>query len=98
MGLICTAKRQIILAVKAFEGNPHDSRTIGPLLEQMKAGGIKMPKRLAYDRGGRGAKEVRGVAAITQGKPQKRDSAYDRRMKRHRFRRRAGGASRLSGI
>ncbi len=57
----------------------------------MKAGGIKMPKRLAYDRGGRGAKEVRGVAAITQGKPQKRDSAYDRRMKRHRFRRRAGG-------
>lgn len=55
--LVCTARYQIILAIKAFEGNPHDGRTIGPLLEQMKTGGMKMPKRLAYDRGGRDPKE-----------------------------------------
>ena len=90
VGLIATAKRQIILAVQAFGGNPHDSRTIEPLLLQMESGGMKMPSRLAYDRGGRGPKEVRGVQVITPGKPLKKDSAYDRRKKRHPFRRRAG--------
>lgn len=40
--------------------------------------------------GGRGPKEVRGVQVITPGKPLKKDSAYDRRKKRHPFRRRAG--------
>ena len=51
---------------------------------------MKMPSRLAYDRGGRGPKEVRGVQVITPGKPSKKDSAYQRRKKRWPFRRRAG--------
>ena len=80
MGLICTAKRQIILAVKAFEGNPHDGRTIAPLLEQMEAGGMRLPKTLAYDRGGRGPKEVHGVQVITPGKPLIGHLKYDHRM------------------
>ena len=41
-------------------------------------------------RGGRGPKEVRGVQVITPGTPLKKDSTYDRRKKRHPFRRRAG--------
>ena len=35
VGMILTAQSQIIVAIKAFEGNPHDSKTVEPLLEQM---------------------------------------------------------------
>lgn len=89
VGIITTSKRQIIVAVKAFEGNPHDSKTIDPLLEQMERNGLKRPRRLAYDRGGRGPKELRGVEIITPGKPRKSDSPYQKAKKRHPFRRRA---------
>lgn len=90
VGMILTAKSQVIVAIKAFEGSPHDSRTIGPLLEQMASGNRKLPETLAYDRGGRGASEIMGVKVITPGKPKKSDTAYDRKKKRHPFRRRAG--------
>lgn len=90
VGMILTAKSQVIVAIKAFEGNPHDSKTIEPLLEQLVSGNRKLPETLTYDRGGRGAKEVMGVKVITPGKPRKSDTAYDRKKKRHPFRRRAG--------
>lgn len=90
VGMILTAKTQIIVAIKAFEGTPHDSKTIEPLLEQMRSENQKLPNTLAYDRGGRGAKEVMGVKVITPGSPKKSDSAYDRKKKRYPFRRRAG--------
>ena len=77
VGMILTAKSQIIVAIKAFEGNPHDSKTVEPLLEQMASGNQRLPETLAYDRGGRGAKEVMGVKVITPGKPKKSDTAYD---------------------
>tara|TARA_B110000037_G_scaffold217777_1_gene279502 strand:+ start:1181 stop:1336 length:156 start_codon:yes stop_codon:yes gene_type:complete len=35
VGIITTSKRLIIAAVKSFTGNPHDSKTIEPLLDQM---------------------------------------------------------------
>ena len=88
--MILTAQSQIIVAIKAFEGNPHDSKTVEPLLEQMASWNQKLPETLAYDRGGRGAKEVMGVKVITPGKPKKSDTAYDRKKKRYPFRRRAG--------
>ena len=90
VGMILTAQSQIIVAIKAFEGNPHDSKTVEPLLEQMASWNQKLPETLAYDRGGRGAKEVMGVKVITPGKPKKSDTAYDRKKKRYPFRRRAG--------
>ena len=90
VGMILTAKSQVIVAIKAFEGNPHDSKTIEPLLEQLVSENRKLPETLAYDRGGRGAKEVMGVKVITPGKPRKSDTAYDRKKKRYPFRRRAG--------
>ena len=90
VGMILTAKTQIIVAIKAFEGNPHDSKTVEPLLEQMSSENLRLPRTLAYDRGGRGAKEVMGVQVITPGKPRKSDTAYDRKKKRYPFRRRAG--------
>ncbi len=37
VGLITTGKELIITAIKSFRGNPHDSKTIGPLLDQMES-------------------------------------------------------------
>lgn len=89
VGLICTAKRQIIVAVKAFTGNPNDGKTIEPLIEQMEANGMTLPKEIAYDRGGRGRKEIHGVKILIPGKPHKTDTQYQKAKKRKPFRRRA---------
>ena len=43
VGLISTAKTQIILAIQAFPGNPNDGHTVEPLLEQMRRNGLKLP-------------------------------------------------------
>ena len=64
VGMILTAKSQIIVAIKALEGNPHDSKTVRPLLEQMASGNQKLPGTLAYDRGGCGAKEIMRVKVL----------------------------------
>lgn len=90
VGMIVTAKSRIVVAIKAFEGNPHDSKTIEPLLQQMEDNRQPLPNQLAYDRGGRGAKEIKGVEILTPGKPKESDTAYERSKKRYPFRRRAG--------
>jgi len=89
VGIISTAKRQIIVTVKAFMGNPHDSKTIEPLIEQMEANGRRLPEEIAYDRGGRGRKEIRGVKILTPGKPLKADTPWQKAKKRKPFRRAA---------
>lgn len=89
IGIITTSKTLIITAVKSFEGNPHDSKTIEPLLNQMKANLKHTPKEIVYDRGGRGQKQIGGTIISTPGKPLKRDSEYEKRKKRNKFRRRA---------
>lgn len=90
VGMITTAKSRIVVAIKAFEGNPNDGKTIEPLLTQMEDNNLKLPEELAYDRGGRGAKEIKGVKIILPGKPKKYDTAYQRSKNRYPFRRRAG--------
>ena len=89
VGLVITSESQLVVAIRAFEGNPHDSKTIEPLLEWMKQNGLKQPKQIVYDRGGRGKKEINGVEILTPGKPLKNDSGYERAKKRKPFRRRA---------
>ena len=76
IGLITTAKSRIVIAIKAFKGNPHDSKTIEPLLEQMEENGQRLPQKLVYDRGGRGKKEIKGVEILTPGRGKRNDSAY----------------------
>ena len=90
VGAVTTAKSRIVIAIRAFEGNPHDSKTIEPLMEDVKNNVTKMPKQCAYDRGGRGPKEVLGVEIITPGKPKASDTVYEKAKKRYPFRRRAG--------
>ena len=85
VGLAVGAKSTVIRAIKSFMGNPHDSKTIAPLLEQME----ERPQEVVYDRGGRGPKRIGDTIISTPSKPLKRDSAYQKRKKRHKFRRRA---------
>ncbi len=90
VGLTTTFKTLIITAIKSFEGNPHDSKTIEPLLEQMQETIDYNPKELIYDRGGKGQKQIRNTKILTPDyKPLKRDTEYQKRVKRKNFRRRA---------
>lgn len=90
VGLMTHPTRRVILAIKSFEGNPHDSKTIKPLLEQIKSDQRPLPKEVIYDRGGRGVKEVLGVKVTTPNKAKASDSVAKKRRMRRRFRRRAG--------
>jgi len=89
IGLITTSKTLIITAIKAFDGNPHDSKTIEPLLDQMQSNLNHQPKEVIYDRGGKGQKQIKNTIISTPGKPLKRDTEYQKRKKRDKFRRRA---------
>lgn len=89
VGLAINPKTLIVLAIDAFEGNPHDSNTIEPLLNQMNKLHGYLPQETVYDRGGRGKSQIQGVKISTPGTPLKSDNEYQRRQKRQKFRRRA---------
>lgn len=89
VGLVTTARTNIITAIKSFNGNPHDSKTIEPLLDQMQANLGHTPQEVIYDRGGRGQKQIGNTVISTPSKPLKRDNQYQKRKKRLKFRRRA---------
>jgi transposase, IS5 family len=89
IGLMVNAKNLLILAVESYEGNPHDSTTIEPLLEQMKENLDYQPKEVVYDRGGRGKTEINGVKISTPKPGKKTDSLYYRKKTKEKFRRRA---------
>jgi len=89
IGLIVNAKNLIITAITAFQGNPHDSTTIEPLLDQVEKNMGKLPKEVVYDRGGKGRSIIKGVKISTPSKPLKKDTDYQKRKKRDKFRRRA---------
>ena len=89
VGLFLNPKSLVILGIKDFLGNPHDSKTIEPLLNQIEKNLNYQPDEVVYDRGGRGKKEINGVRISTPSKPLKRDNAYARQKKRKKFRRRA---------
>jgi IS5 family transposase len=80
----------VITAIKSFSGNPHDSKTIEPLLEQAGRNLGRQPRELIYDRGGKGHKQIGGTKITTPDyRPLKRDTVYQKRAKRKKFRRRA---------
>jgi len=81
--------RRVIVAIKGFLDNPFDGHTIEPLLDQMEDNGLKLPNELAYDRGGKGKSEIRGVKILTPSPPKVRDSRYQRQMKAKKCRTRA---------
>ncbi|MGB1247372.1 MAG: transposase, partial [Chitinophagales bacterium] len=84
-----TAKTLIITAIKSYEGNPHDNKTIAPLLSQMEENIDYQPKEVIYDRGGRGVTKIKETIIATPKPTLKRDTDYQKRVKRKKFRRRA---------
>lgn len=89
VGLVINSKTLVVTAIDTFEGNPHDSKTIKPLLEQMKNLQGYLPEEIVYDRGGKGQTQIMGVKISTPSKPLKRDSSYQKQKKRRKFKRRA---------
>ena len=90
VGILTTSKTLIITGIKAFENNPHDSKTIAPLLDQVKSNELTTPKEVVYDRGGKGQKQIGDTIISTPDyRPLKRDSKYQKSKKRKKFRRRA---------
>lgn len=89
IGLMVNPNNLLVLGVESFNGNPHDSNTIEPLLDQIERNFQYQPQEVVYDRGGRGKKNIHGVLISTPTKPLKRDSVYAKRVKRKKFRRRA---------
>jgi IS5 family transposase len=90
VGLIASSKNLIITAIKSFTANPHDGKTIEPLLNQMQTNLNYLPKEVVYDRGGKGQKEIGQTTIATPDyRPLKMDTEYQKRVKRKKFRRRA---------
>ncbi len=89
IGLMLNPRELVILGVESYSGNPHDSKTIEPLLNQIKKNIDYQPEEVIYDRGGRGIPEIKGVKISTPKAPLKRDSQYQKMKKRKKFRRRA---------
>ena len=78
-----------VLAIKGFIENIFDGHSIEPLLNQMQMNAIPLPQELAYDRGGKGKAEVMGVKILIPSPPRKSDTAYQKRTKQKKHRRRA---------
>ena len=90
VGLMATGgPTMIITAIRAFEGNPHDSQTIQPLWEPQESIVGLAPKERIDDRGGRGKRPMGETKRSMPGKPLKRDPPYPKQTKRKKFRCRA---------
>lgn len=89
VGLMVNPKSLVIVGIDAFVGNPHDSKTIEPLLNQMKNNLDFTPHEVVYERGGRGQTMIGETKISTPKPPNRIDSEYQKRAKRKKFRRRA---------
>jgi transposase, IS5 family len=89
IGLVMHPKNKLILAIESYKGNPHDSQTIEPLIQQMKSNLAYTPKEIVYDRGGRGQKTILGVPITTPTKKDKNQTHYQKQKIRNKFKRRA---------
>ena len=89
IGLILNPKKLVILGIEAFEGNPHDSKTIEPLLNQVNKNLSYQPEEVIYDRGGRGIPKINETTISTPKPPKKSATQYQKRTTRKKFRRRA---------
>jgi IS5 family transposase len=89
IGLMINPKNLVILGIEAFEGNPHNSKTIEPLLDQVGKNLEYQPEEVIYDRGGRGITNINGTIISTPKPPKKSATQYQKRRTRQKFRRRA---------
>jgi len=87
--IVCTKKSGIIVGVSSHETNEHDSKTLEAALSHAHHNRTTPIQEAICDRGYRGKKEVQGVKISIPGTPLKRESNYQKKKKREKFKRRA---------
>lgn len=87
--LVTTMKSNIIIGVAAHQKNEHDSKTLEAALASANKHRTQPIVEAICDRGYRGRKEVDGTLICIPNKPLKRDTNYQKELKRKKFRRRA---------
>jgi IS5 family transposase len=87
--LVTTKKSGVIVGVASHEKNEHDSKTLEAALVSANSNRVKPIKEAICDRGYQGKKEVFGIEISIPGKVLKRDTKYQKEVKREKFRRRA---------
>ena len=87
--LVTTKKSGIIIGVASHEKNEHDSKTLEAALTSAQSNRMDPIQEAICDRGYQGKKEVLGVQISIPGKVLKRDTKYQKEIKREKFRRRA---------
>lgn len=88
--VVLTQNTGIIIGAKTFKKNIHDSKTIQQAIAQTKKLIGRPPKTATVDRGYRGVKSTEETEFIIPSNPKKSDTAYQKRKKRKRCRKRAG--------
>ena len=88
VSLAITRNTNIIVAAVDFEGNPHDTKTIAPTLEQYERLTGQRAKIVIADRGYRGRKTVNGTQIVIPDSGQGK-TGYEKTKSRKQFRRRA---------
>jgi len=87
--IVVTKQSGVIIGVAAHEMNEHDSKTLEAALTSANANRKAPIAKAICDRGYRGKKEVLGTQIAIPDKPLKRDTKYQKEVKRKQFKRRA---------
>ena len=87
--LVITKQSGVIVGVASHEKNEHDSKTLEAALTSAQSNRNNPIQEAICDRGYQGKKEVLGVTISIPGKVLKRDTKYQKEIKREKFRRRA---------
>jgi len=87
--IVTTKKSGIIIGVASHDKNEHDSKTLEAALTSANSNRTKPIKEGICDRGYVGKKVVLGTIISLPGVPLKRDTKYQKEVKREKFRRRA---------
>jgi IS5 family transposase len=87
--VVTTKKSGIIIGVASHDKNEHDSKTLEAALTSAQSNTTKPIQEAICDRGYRGKKEVLNIQISIPGTVLKRDTKYQKEVKREKFRRRA---------
>jgi IS5 family transposase len=87
----------VVVGIASFAGNPHDSKTLAPTLDQVRQWTGRQYERVLVDKGYRGHGQVDGSAVIMPGK-KVHASAYARRRQKTLCKRRSAIEAMISHL
>jgi IS5 family transposase len=97
LSIAMISKKNIIVGVENFLGNPHDSKTLERTMEKVKENVGKEYKRVLVDKGYRGIKEV-GKTRVVIPSAKRVKSKYERDKRRKENRRRSAIEAAISHL